>query len=259
MPKHENSPRYILNPVSGRYVLKTGAIGRKLMSQKSVELKDCVDTTDMVRLGYGAEGVVFDLGNGRVVKIIKKYNKKRFPNEIKLSKEMGKAGLGPKIYESGFCKYRGKKVGFIVLEKLKKPKKRCTPKQIKGLYYIFEKMSNLGIALGDSNINNIMVKGRKWKIIDMGKGKKMKKKDAFESNMTMLAMMARTISGKGVQGGAKLGFRCKNIDPLITLLYENGTDKILDKLHHFRESYNISNTLKKNITLEHKVTRLFKR
>lgn len=226
---------------------------RRRSAQLVVRAPECIDFSEFELLGHGVSGEVYDMGDNRVIKTIKRVNK-TFDREIELSTELGEHGIGPVIYESGMCtpksKRKRKEIGYIIMEKLEKPSSfdLCSEEHQKQLYKLFDDMSNLKININDSNINNIMAKDERFYIIDMGKGKRTKTVSAaYESNMMVLADMCRVISGYGIQGAFGLGWRCDNIDTLVGLLFENGPPAVKRSLNVLKNSYNISEELKERL------------
>lgn len=210
-------------------------------------------------VGSGAFGEVFQFKN-RVVKLI--YAKARMftdteldelKKEVRLAKEIGRKGIGPKVDRSGVCMLNGRQTGYIIMQKLKatsdvKERILCSPKMQEQLFVAFYKLSKLNIGNYDFNIHNIMYKNKKFYLIDMGLAQKMDHfDDAFETNMITLINLCKSISGKGMQ--AEDGWTCDDLDPIVEEIFANA--KHIDAVMHVLNSASfqllISDDLKRRI------------
>jgi predicted Ser/Thr protein kinase len=152
-------------------------------------------------LGRGTQGIVYQIDPTKVVKI--SFGPRSIAKEVRLSKKAAKAGIGPKIYDSGAVAYGGKgeKIQYFVMEKLDIPSRfACGTTRQKQLFKIFSDVSKLGIALNDGNFENVMYSNKKKRfyIIDYGKAKMMRNsREAFQMNMrNLISMLKRVVSSK---------------------------------------------------------------
>lgn len=185
-------------------------------------------------LGQGREGTVYDLGD-KVVKIgisggkpMGPIKRKRFVQEVDLSFLIGEKGLGPKIYSAGIVKYgnKGAEATFFEMQKLEKPPKKgalvCSTKAQKQYYDLYKDLSKLKISVNDYNINNVMFKGGRFYLIDLGRAKVFKtSQGALQSNLQALASISRTISGSGAQAMANHAWKCPTLNTLVGLMWND--------------------------------------
>jgi predicted Ser/Thr protein kinase len=183
------------------------------------------------KLGYGKDGVVYDLGhdNSRVIKIgnlkasFGPKVAKRFKQETEIGVGVGLVGLGPKVYGYGTIKVGNKYGTYIILEKLQEISKTsgflCDPKVQKEFVSLFIRLSELGILNKDSNPRNYMTTpDGTLKLIDFGyavPGNTYEK--ALETNISTAIMAAGSTTG--------LFRNCPDTTPLVKELLKYSNKK----------------------------------
>lgn len=287
-----NSDQYICNPNTNRWVKRNGKVGKSLLpnsrrrsrraktrksrrmrkKRRSVERKAQdrfpVYLNEMVMnetnfIAEGGFGSVYQVpGKNKVVKIV--YAKKskiskrllhQLEREVRISKRIECAGLGPAIYAYGIGRnvHKDQEYFYILMRKLVYPTERvlCEPRNLVRLFRMYEKLSALGIMNRDPNVHNIMYDPVKKKLffIDMGLAKELKNtQKAMRENMITLFRIALSFSGIGRQGKIK---NCSNIDPLIIRLLDfakkNRITHLSNMLKTSAHALRISDRLKQNL------------
>lgn len=140
------------------------------------------------RLGSGAYGAVFDVGKGRVTKLIQLFQprgrnrgaREVFDSEVDMMKRAARLGVGPAVHDSyACCSKFGACYGVIVMDRVKGVTLRewlngqRTPKQIEtvreALLGAIEKLHKGGVYHNDLHPGNIIVVNNKEiRIIDYG-------------------------------------------------------------------------------------------
>lgn len=204
----------IKNPVTGRCVLKTGAIGKKLLRVcpenkiLNPDTKRCVLRTGKVGLGIlegsktfegirksckdvgwvkkrnigkGAFGIVYIACRANNCDYVLKIQKidKDFYNEVNLLKELSEYYFVPTIYDAWTC--RGN--GYIVMEKLNRKSNLTKAEKHVKIREIIKTLHKNNIVYFDLHPDNVMYKGNKLYLIDFGLSKKFKNKSTKINHM----------------------------------------------------------------------------
>lgn len=143
----------------------------------------------MQRLGSGAYGTVFDVGKGRVAKLIQLFQprgrnrsaREVFDSEVDMMKRAARLGVGPPLHDSyACCSKFGVCYGIIVMDRVKGVTLRewlnsqnHTPAQIEkvraALLSAIEKLHKGGVYHNDLHPGNVIVVNNKdVRIIDYG-------------------------------------------------------------------------------------------
>jgi len=143
----------------------------------------------MQRLGSGAYGTVFDVGKGRVAKVIQMFQprgrnrtaRELFDSEVDMMKRAARLGVGPSLHDSyACCSKFGACYGIIVMDRVKGVTLRewlnsrnHTPTQLErirdALQHAIEKLHKGGVYHNDLHPGNvIVVNNRDIRIIDYG-------------------------------------------------------------------------------------------
>jgi len=240
-----NNDNKILNPVTNRWVLKTGKIGKKLVMKKVTKTNNNLVTfKEMYNklsrggklLGEGREGAVYDLGN-KVIKISRSSSTKkpfgpgqlrRIGREFEVAEKAGNKGIGPIVYKYGFSNlYNGGQVSYMIMQKMVLPPSICNKINQLKLFDLYMELSKMKYGTNDYNINNIMFDPvlKEFRLIDFGRIKEYKTiKLAKQANLSVLISICRTIMGKSVQSSI-CNWRCDNIKPLLEKIYKESDVK----------------------------------
>jgi tRNA A-37 threonylcarbamoyl transferase component Bud32 len=144
--------------------------------------------SNMTPIGEGADGAVFQLSDGSVVKIGDVLTHKEHPlpdvyhemahREIEIAKVAGKAGIAPKVLDAYYCcssdacKYvihMSKVEGTTLHTWNKSASDKEKSNMSKKIMTQLKKMHKLGISHSDLHARNIMVDGNKPVIIDFSR------------------------------------------------------------------------------------------
>jgi tRNA A-37 threonylcarbamoyl transferase component Bud32 len=140
------------------------------------EVKSKIDSRSF--LGRGAYGKVFAIDDDRVAKV-----GQISEEEALLTKEIGDLGVGPKVYGYRIGKSWNSELGVMVLERMKgKPISKLDPDkdydspgmdEARESYWAARaKLHRAGIAHQDMHDDNVMMNGKRVRIIDFGLAKK---------------------------------------------------------------------------------------
>ena len=206
-------------------------------------------------LGEGREGIVYDLGCGKVIKISRSKSAttpfgptkiKRIITDFKISLIVGEIQIGPRLFDFGFLNLTtGGQVAYITIQKLslvpKKGEIVCSVEAQEQLFNLYMVLAKLKVSTNDYNILNIMWEPvtQQFRLIDFGAAKKFKTVElAKQANISVLISITRAILGKTLQSsGGVHTVRCSEVDYLIKLLFMNSNDKNKKRLKVFFPKY----------------------
>lgn len=167
----------IMNPNSGRCVIKTGKIGTELSESDSIFKgirKSCKDVGWVKKreIGSGGYGTVYVACKGNKCSYVLKIQPitRAYYNEVKFLKELEKYKFVPTIYDSWTC--RGK--GYIIMERLYTRSSLIKEEKHNKLLTIIKILHKKNIVYFDIHKGNIMYKDNQVYLIDYGLMRKFK-------------------------------------------------------------------------------------